>query len=67
MNRYFLTNILMVACCAYVIYAIGTYELLANASDWVAGMTAVAAVTMFWLGLYEMGVKIKEYFTKKTK
>lgn len=65
MNKYLLTNVFMIACCAYVIYAIGNYQLLANASDWVAGMVAIAAVTMFWLGIYDMGVKIKGYFKAK--
>ena len=65
MNRYFLTNVFMVACCAYVVYAIGNYQLLANASDWTAAMTTIVAMVLGGLGVVDMVTTSKEYFKAK--
>jgi hypothetical protein len=65
MNRYFLTNVFMVACCAYVVYAIGNYQLLANTSDWVAAITTIVAMVLGGLGVMGMITTTKEYFKSK--
>lgn len=65
MNRYFLTNVFMVVCCVYVIYAIGNYQLLANADDTVAVTATFAAMFLGGAGLYDMYATVREYFKTK--
>ena len=65
MNRYFLTNVFMVACCAYVIYAIGSYQLFADMPELTAASLCLGAVFMGMLGINDIYVTIRECFKAK--
>ena len=65
MNRYFLTNVFMVACCAYVVYAIGSYQLFADMPELTAASLCLGALFIGALGINDMYVAIREYFKAK--
>ena len=65
MNRYFLTNVFMVACCAYVVYAIGNYKLFADIPEMNAMCICLIAMVMGGLGIFDMFTTIREYFKAK--
>ena len=65
MNRYFLTNVFMVACCAYVVYAIGSYQLFADMPELTAASLCLGALFIGMLGIHDMYVTIREYFKTK--
>ena len=65
MNRYFLTNVFMVACCAYVVYAIGSYQLFADMPELTAASLCLGALFIGMLGIRDMFVTIREYFKSK--
>ena len=65
MNRYFLTNVFMVACCAYVVYAIGNYQLFADIPEMNAMCICLIAMVMGGLGIFDIFTTIREYFKAK--
>ena len=65
MNRYFLTNVFMVACCAYVVYAIGSYKLFADMPELPAASLVIGAMFIGMIGINDIYVAIREYFKAK--
>tara|TARA_B100000963_G_C22049405_1_gene418894 strand:+ start:217 stop:417 length:201 start_codon:yes stop_codon:yes gene_type:complete len=65
MNRYFFTNVFMVVCCAYVVYAIGSYKLFANMPELAAVGLCLGAMFAALIGIKDMYVTIREYFKAK--
>ena len=65
MNRYFLTNVFMVACCAYVVYAIGKYQLFADIPEINAMCICLVAMVVGSIGIFDMFTTIREYFKAK--
>ena len=65
MNRYFLTNVFMVACCAYVVYAIGSYKLFADIPEINAMCICLVAMVVGSIGIFDMFTTIREYFKAK--
>ena len=55
----------MVACCAYVVYAIGSYQLFADMPELTAASLCLGALFMGALGINDMYVTIREYFKAK--
>ena len=65
MNRYFLTNVFMVACCAYGVYAIGNYQLFADIPEMNAMCICLIAMVIGSIGIFDMFTTIREYFKAK--
>ena len=65
MNRNFLINVLMVASCAYVVYAIGSYKLFADMPELPAASLAIGAMFIGMIGINDIYVTIREYFKAK--
>lgn len=65
MNRNFLINAFAVVCSAYVVYAIGSYQLFANMPELTAASLCLGAMFMGMLGIHDMYVTIREYFRAK--
>ena len=55
----------MVACCVYVVYAIGSYQLFANMPELTAASLCLGALFMGMLGIRDMFIAIREYFKVK--
>tara|TARA_Y100001972_G_scaffold122748_1_gene168855 strand:- start:1610 stop:1780 length:171 start_codon:yes stop_codon:yes gene_type:complete len=55
----------MVVCCAYVVYAIGSYKLFANMPELAAVGLCLGAMFAALIGIKDMYVTIREYFKAK--
>ena len=65
MNRYFPTIVFMVACCAYVVYAICNYQLFADIPEINAMCICLVAMVVGSIGIFDMFTTIREYFKAK--
>ena len=55
----------MVACCAYVGYAIGNYQLFADIPEINAMCICLVAMVVGSIGIFDMFTTIREYFKAK--
>tara|TARA_B100000900_G_C20582678_1_gene718210 strand:- start:645 stop:815 length:171 start_codon:yes stop_codon:yes gene_type:complete len=55
----------MVACCAYVVYAIGSYQLFVDMPELTAASLVLGAMFIGAIGINDMYVTIREYFKAK--
>jgi len=55
----------MVACCAYVVYAIGSYQLFADIPEMNAMCICLIAMVIGSIGAFDMFVTIREFFKAK--
>lgn len=65
MVRYFIEKALILTGCAYFIYAIGSYQLLANAPELAAASLVLGAGFISLLTLWDVYSMIREYFKSK--
>lgn len=65
MIREFLINAFAVVCSAYVVYAIGSYQLFADMPELTAASLCLGAVFIGMLCGRDMYVAIREYFKSK--
>jgi len=55
----------MVACCAYVVYAIGSYQLFADMPELTAASLCLGALFIGLIGINDMYTTIRKYFKSK--
>ena len=55
----------MVACCAYMVYAIGNYQLFADIPEMNAMCICLVAMVIGSIGIFDMFTTIREYFKAK--
>lgn len=55
----------MVASCAYVVYAIGSYKLFADMPELPAASLVIGAMFIGMIGINDIYVTIREYFKAK--
>lgn len=65
MVRYFIEKALILTGCAYFIYAVGNYQLLANAPELAAASLVLGAGFISLLTLWDVYSMIWEYFKSK--
>ena len=65
MNKYFITDLLMVICSCYVVYAIGNYQLFPDIPEVNAMMVCVFAMMFAVYGIFNMTVKIIGYLNAR--
>tara|TARA_R110000822_G_scaffold88829_1_gene205561 strand:+ start:69 stop:260 length:192 start_codon:yes stop_codon:yes gene_type:complete len=63
MNKYLITDVVMVLVSCYIVYAIGNYQLLPNIGEANAAGICVIALGMTVMGVVSMFSKIRK--TKK--